>query len=74
MTYFISTVYLYSMNDINKKNKTSGQPVAVRHLNIVQIESPLHYMWLDRLITSIYVVLSASLITISLALMLGLSI
>ena len=48
--------------------------MAVRHLNIVQIESPLHYMWLDRLITSIYVVLSASLITISLALMLGLSI
>ena len=74
LTFFTSTVYLYSMNDIYKKNKPSGQPMAVRHLNIVQIESPLHYMWLDRLITSIYVVLSASLITISLALMLGLSI
>jgi len=34
----------------------------------------LHFMWVDRLITSMYIVLSASLITISLALMFGLSI
>ena len=74
MTYFNNTVYLYSMNDIYKKNKPSGQPMAIRHLHVMQIESPLHYMWVDRLITSMYIVLSASLITISLALMLGLSI
>ena len=62
------------MNDIYKKNKPSRQPMAVRHMNTVQIESPLNYMWIDRLVTSIYIVLSASLITISLALMMGLSI
>jgi len=48
--------------------------MAVRHMNTVQIESPLNYMWIDRLVTSMYIVLSASLITISLALMMGLSI
>ena len=74
MTYLYNTVYLYSMNDIYKKNKPSGQPMAIRDLNVMQIESPLHYMWVDRLITSMYIVLSASLITISLALMFGLSI
>ena len=74
MTFFTSTVYLYSMNDIYKKNKPSRQPMAVRHMNTVQIESPLNYMWIDRLVTSMYIVLSASLITISLALMMGLSI
>ncbi len=74
MTFFTSTVYLYSMNDIYKKNKPSGQPMAIRNLGVVQIESSLHFMWVDRLITSMYIVLSASLITISLALMFGLSI
>ena len=74
MTYLKYTVYLYSMNDICKKNKPSRQPMAVRHMNTVQIESPLNYMWIDRLVTSMYIVLSASLITISLALMMGLSI
>ena len=74
MTFFTSTVYLYSMNDIYKKNKPSGQPMAIRNLGVVQIESSFHFMWIDRLITSMYVVLSASLITISLALMFGLSI
>ena len=62
------------MNDIYKKNKPSRQPMAVRQMNTVQIESPLNYMWIDRLVTSMYIVLSASLITISLALMMGLSI
>ena len=62
------------MNDIYKKNKPSGQPMAIRNLSVIQIESPFNFMWIDRLITSIYVVLSASLITISLALLLGLSI
>ncbi len=74
MTYLKYTVYLYSMNDIYKKNKPSRQPMAVRHMNTVQIESPLNYMWIDRLVTSMYIVLSASLITTSLALMMGLSI
>jgi len=74
LTYFKNTVCLYSMNDIYKKNKPSGQPMAIRHLNTLQIDSQLNYMWVDRLVTSMYIVLSASLITISLALMLGLSI
>ena len=74
LTYLKYTVYLYSMNDIYKKNKPSGQPMAIRNLGVVQIESSLHFMWVDRLITSMYIVLSASLITISLALMFGLSI
>jgi len=74
LTYLKYTVYLYSMNDIYKKNKPSRQPMAVRHMNTVQIESPLNYMWIDRLVTSMYIVLSASLITTSLALMMGLSI
>ena len=74
MTFFTSTVYLYSMNDIYKKNKPSGQPMAIRNLGAVRIESSFHFMWVDRLIASMYVVLSASLITISLALMFGLSI
>ena len=54
MTYLKYTVYLYSMNDIYKKNKPSRQPMAVRHMNTVQIESPLNYMWIDRLVTSMY--------------------
>ena len=62
------------MNDIYKKNRPSGQPMAIRNLGAVQIESSFHFMWVDRLIASMYVVLSASLITISLALMFGLSI
>jgi len=48
--------------------------MAIRNLGAVQIESSFHFMWVDRLIASMYVVLSASLITISLALMFGLSI
>ncbi len=62
------------MKDIYKKNKPSGQPMAIRSLNYVEIESSLHYIWIDRLVTTMYLVLSAILITISLALMLGLSI
>ena len=48
--------------------------MAVRYMDTMEIESPLNYMWVDRLVTSMYIVLSASLITISLALMMGLSI
>ena len=62
------------MNDIYKKNKPSGQPMAVRYTNNLQIETPLHFMWVDRLVTSMYLVLSAILITVSLALMMGMSI
>jgi len=62
------------MNDIYKKNKPSGQPMAVRYTNNLQIGNPLHFMWVDRLVTSMYLVLSAILITISLALMMGMSI
>tara|TARA_B100000686_G_C16554763_1_gene844540 strand:+ start:166 stop:354 length:189 start_codon:yes stop_codon:yes gene_type:complete len=62
------------MNDIYKKNKPSGQPMAVRYTNNLQIENPLHFMWVDRLVTSMYLVLSAILITVSLALMMGMSI
>ena len=48
--------------------------MAVRYTNNLQIENPLHFMWVDRLVTSMYLVLSAILITISLALMMGMSI
>ncbi len=67
-----NTVYLYSMNDLYKKNKPSGQPMAVRSLNSISQNVLLQSMWIDRLITSVYVVLSGTIIAISLAILLGL--
>ena len=66
-----NTVYLYSMSDLYKKNKPSGQPMAVRSLDSLSQNVLLQSMWIDRLITSVYVVLTGTIIAISLAILLG---
>ena len=62
------------MKDIYRKNKHSGQPLAIKSIDTIELSEVLDYLWLDRLITSLYIVLSVSLSVISLALMLGISI
>ena len=62
------------MKDIYRKNKHSGQPMAIKSIETIELSEVLDYLWLDRLITSLYIVLSVSLSVISLALMLGISI
>ena len=62
------------MKDIYRKNKPSGQPMAIKSIDTIEFSEVLDYLWLDRLITSLYIVLSVSLSVISLALMLGISI
>ena len=59
------------MNDLYKKNKPSGQPMSVRSLNSISQNVLLQSMWIDRLITSVYVVLTGTIIAISLAILLG---
>ena len=71
MTYLKTTVYLYSMNDLYKKNRPSRQPMAIRKLGAMSIEANMNDMWLDRLRSSMYIVLTGTLFTISLALVLG---
>ena len=55
------------MKDIYRKNRHSGQPMAIKNIDTLE----LNHLWLDRLITSLYIVLSVSLTVISLALTLG---
>jgi hypothetical protein len=62
------------MKDIYRKNKHSGQPMAIKSIDTIELSEVLDYLWLDRLITSLYIVLSVSLSVISLALMLGIAI
>ena len=62
------------MKDIYRKNKHSGQPMAIKSIDTIEFSEVLDYLWLDRLITSLYIVLSVSLSVISFALMLGISI
>ena len=62
------------MKDIYRKKKHSGQPMAIKSIDTIELSEVLDYLWLDRLITSLYIVLSVSLSVISLALMLGISI
>ena len=59
------------MKDIYRKNRHSGQPMAIKHIDSLELNDALNYLWLDRLITSLYIVLSVSLTVISLALTLG---
>ena len=59
------------MKDIYRKNKHSGQPMAIKNMESLELSDALNYLWLDRLITSLYIVLSVSLIVISLVLSLG---
>ena len=61
------------MNDLYKKNRPSGQPMAVRGFNSISQNVLLQNMWIDRLITSIYVILSGTIIAISLAVLFGLN-
>ena len=62
------------MKDIYRKNKHSGQPMAIKSIDTIEFSEVLDYLWIDRLITSLYIVLTVSLSVISLALMLGISI
>ena len=62
------------MKDIYKKNYYSGQPMAVKSIDTIEFTEASNYLWIDRLITSLYIVLSVSLTVISFALMLGISI
>ena len=62
------------MKDIYRKNKHSGQPMAIKGIDTMDITEGFNYLWIDRLITSLYVVLSVSMAVISFALMLGISI
>ena len=61
------------MNDIYKLNKPSGQPMAIRNVDTIAIQTTIQNDWLDRLITSMYIVLTGTLFTISLAIVLGLN-
>lgn len=59
------------MNDKYKENKPSGRPMAIRSFDSVSQNVLLQSMWIDRLITSVYVVLAGTIIAISLAVLLG---
>ena len=59
------------MKDIYRKNKHSGKPMAIKNMESLELSDALNYLWLDRLITSLYIVLSVSLVVISLVLSLG---
>ena len=73
MPYIQYTVYLYSMNDKYKENKPSGRPMAVRSFESVSQNVLLQSMWIDRLITSMYAILSGIIVTISLTVLFDLS-
>ena len=62
------------MKDIYRKNRRSSQPMAIRSAETIEFTEALNHLWMDRLITSLYIVLSVSLTVISLALMLGITI
>ena len=62
------------MKDIYRKNRHSGQPMAIKTIDAIEFNEVLNYLWIDRLITSLYVVLSVTLTVISFALMIGASI
>ena len=61
------------MSDLYKKNKPSGQPMAVRSPNSISQNVLLQSMWIDRLITSMYAILAGTIVTISLAVLFDLS-
>jgi len=62
------------MRDIYKKNRHSGQPMAIKSIDTIELTGAFNYLWIDRMITSLYIVLTVSLTVISFALMLGISI
>tara|TARA_B110000008_G_scaffold41928_2_gene39175 strand:- start:74 stop:262 length:189 start_codon:yes stop_codon:yes gene_type:complete len=62
------------MKDIYRKNKYTGQPMAIKSIDTIEFNQVVNYLWIDRLVTSLYIVLSVSLTVISFALMFGISI
>jgi hypothetical protein len=48
--------------------------MAIKTIDAIEFNEVLNYLWIDRLITSLYVVLSVTLTVISFAFMLGASI
>jgi hypothetical protein len=48
--------------------------MAVKSIDTIEFTETFNYLWIDRFITSLYIVLSVSLTIISFALMLGISI
>ena len=61
------------MDDKYKENKPSGRPMAIRSFDSISQNVLLQSMWIDRLITSMYVILSGTIIAISLAVLFNLS-
>ena len=61
------------MNDIYRLNKPSGQPMATRNIDSIAFQTTIQIDWLDRLITSMYIVLTGTLFSISLAVLFGLN-
>ena len=59
------------MKDIYRKNRHSGQPMAIKNIYLIEFSGELNNMWLDRLITSLYIVLSVTLTIISLVFAIG---
>ncbi len=73
MTILYNTVYLYSMNDLYNKNRPSGNPMAIKKAVYTNQNTLYQSMWIDRLIVSMYVMLSSTLLVISLGIILGIS-
>ncbi len=73
MTILEDTVYLYSMNDLYYKNRPSGNPMAIKKAVYTGQNSLYQSMWIDRLIVSLYVMLSSTLLVISIGIILGIS-
>ena len=61
------------MNTLNYKKQTSKQPMPTRNIITLNLDSDINDYWVDRLIVSMYAVLTGTLFSISLALLLGFS-
>ena len=61
------------MNDLYRKNRPSGNPMATKKIVYSSQNTLLQSMWIDRLIVSLYLVLSAILLVISFGIILGIS-
>ena len=61
------------MNDLYRKNRPSGQPMAIKGFESISQNVLLQSMWIDRLITSMYAILAGTIVTISLTVLFDLS-
>ena len=59
------------MKDIYRKNRHSGQQMAIKNIDLIELTGEFNNLWLDRLITSLYIVLSVTLTIISLVFAIG---